>query len=351
MKKVSSFKKIFQWEYWPSYMFYVPILPYAVYLALKSRNPVFFSATNPAIKHSGNGAESKYKTIQLIPEEFRPKTILVKKKHSFKQTMTEIENARIEFPLIAKPDIGFRGLLVKKIDSPEILETYLQQYKIPIIIQEFVSYSNECGLFYYRIPGEEKGDISSITIKKYLTVSGNGKHTLEELIIQDERAQFYLDLMREIHGEGLKEVPENNESVLLNVIGNHAKGTQFFNGNHLIDEKLVESFDALNQQIEGWYYGRLDIKYDKFEDLRKGKNFKILEINGIIAEPTHIYDATNQTYLNSIRTIKDHWKMIHKIATTNHNKHGIPYAKVSTFLKDIKELLNYTKKIKELTNS
>ncbi|WP_196891630.1 ATP-grasp domain-containing protein [Aureivirga marina] len=351
MKKVSNFKKIFQWEYWPSYMFYVPIIPYAVYLALKSRNFVFFSATNPAIKHSGNGAESKYKTIQLIPEEFRPKTILVKKKHTFKETLKQLEEAGINFPLIAKPDIGFRGLLVKKIDTPEVLKTYLKQYKIPIIIQEFVAHPNECGIFYYRIPGEKKGQISSITIKKYLTVLGNGKNTLEELIVNDERAQFYLELMREIHGEDLKIIPKKEESVLLNVIGNHAKGTQFFDGNHLIDEKLIASFDSLNEQINGWYYGRLDIKYDNFEDLKKGKNFKILEINGIIAEPTHIYDATNQSYLNSLKTITEHWKVIQQIATKNHENHGIPYAKASNFIKDIKELLAYTKKIKELTNS
>ena len=351
MKKTSSYKKLFQWEYWPSYMFYVPIVPYAFYLALKSKNFVFFSATNPAIKHSGNGAESKYKTIQLIPTEFRPKTIFVDKEHSFKETLLSLKKEGIGFPLIAKPDIGFRGLLVKKVDSEQELKDYLSQYKIPIIIQEFVSYENECGIFYHRVPGEKKGRISSITIKKYLSVLGNGKDTIEDLIIQDERAQFYLELVREVYSEDLSVIPKKDEYILLNVIGNHAKGTQFLNGNHLIDEKLTSCFDNLNKQIEGWYYGRLDIKYDDFEDLRKGENFKILEINGIISEPTHIYDATNQTYFNSLKTIKNHWGIIHKIATANHHKKGVPYATISNFLKDLRSLMAYTKKIKELTNS
>ena len=52
------FKKLTNWEYWPSYMFYVPVVPYAIYLALKSRSFGFFSAVNPAIEGSGNGLES-----------------------------------------------------------------------------------------------------------------------------------------------------------------------------------------------------------------------------------------------------------------------------------------------------
>ena len=62
-RKIKLFKN---WEYWPSYMFYIPILPYAFYLGLKARSTTFMSAVNPGIQNSGNGTESKYKTLELF---------------------------------------------------------------------------------------------------------------------------------------------------------------------------------------------------------------------------------------------------------------------------------------------
>ena len=118
------------WEYWPSYMFYVPVAPYAMYLALKSRSFGFFSAVNPAIEGSGNGLESKYDTVQLIPTKYKPKTIFIKAGDDFEEISTKLSFKKIEYPLIIKPDIGFRGLLVKKIDSEKTLQKYIQKYKL-----------------------------------------------------------------------------------------------------------------------------------------------------------------------------------------------------------------------------
>jgi len=152
--KIKNIKTILQWEYWPSYMFYVPLLPYAFYLAIKSRSFGFFSAVNPSIEGSGNGLESKYKTLQLIPKEYIPTSVFVIKNQKFEKTLTDIKNEKIGFPLIIKPNIGFRGLLVKKINSERELQNYLKKYNtIDLIIQEFIAYKNECGIFYYKIPG------------------------------------------------------------------------------------------------------------------------------------------------------------------------------------------------------
>lgn len=85
---------------------------------------------------------------------------------------------KIEYPLIAKPDIGFRGLLVKKIENESELKSYIQKYDINIIIQEYINCKNECGIFYHRHPNEEKGVITSITLKKFLNITGDGSSTL-----------------------------------------------------------------------------------------------------------------------------------------------------------------------------
>jgi len=343
-----NIEKIVNWEYWPSSMFYIPNLPYAFYLAIKAKHPAFFSAANPAIKSSGNGTESKFHTIQLVPEKYRPKSVLVKPNTNFEKVIEEIQSNQISFPLIAKPDIGFRGLLVEKINSLDQLKKYLKNYPIDIIVQEFLEHENECGIFYHRKPNEAKGYISSVTLKKFISVVGNGKSSLRELIIKDERAQLYIDLFEKIHGSNLENIPNLNEKIKLSVVGNHSKGTQFINGNHLISKKLEQTFDNLSKSIGGWYYGRVDLKYNSFDNLESGKDFKVLEINGIIAEPTHIYDSKNYSYFKALKAIRTHWKSLFYISTQNHEINKIPYKTPKNFIYEMFFLRKYISSIKKL---
>ncbi|CAM1362419.1 ATP-grasp domain-containing protein [Tenacibaculum xiamenense] len=348
MKYSKKYHKIFNWEYWPSSFFYIPNLPYAFYLAWRAKKLTFFTAANPSIKSSGNGTESKYETIQLIPEDLRPKSLLVKPNTSFNSVLEDLNRNKIIFPLIAKPDIGFRGLLVKKIKSESELKNYLEKYKIDIIIQEYVDLNNECGIFYVRNPKAEKGKITSITLKKFLSVKGDGVTKLKDLVLNDDRAKLYFDIICQTKFSELEKIPAKNESIKLSVIGNHCKGTQFINGNYLISQKLHDTFDKINKSINGWYYGRLDIKYNSFEELERGENIKILEINGIIAEPTHIYDSENFTYLEALKEIRNHWKNLYNISTTNHKALKIPYKNTREFSKEILQLKNYISTIKNI---
>ncbi len=343
--------KLTQWEHWPTFMFYLPLVPYYLYQSVKNKSFTFFLLTNPAIHYSGNGTESKYKTIQLVPEKYRPKSILLSKIESFNIILEKLKNEGIQFPLIAKPNLGFRGFLVKKINSENALKEYLDKNNsIAIILQEFISLPKECGILYYRLPNEKTGKITSITLKKFLTVIGDGKATLSELILADSRAFLYYDLFKKIHLNDMNKIIALNKKITLSVIGNHSKGTEFLNGNHLITKELEKTFDALSNKINGWFFGRLDIKYQTFEELLKGENFKILEINGIIAEPTHIYDATaeNASYFAALKEIKKNWKVITKIAQTNKKELGLENPKLLTYIKELAFLRKHTRKIKRL---
>ena len=339
----SFFTKLLQWEHWPTFMFYVPLIPYYIISSIKAKHPVFFLTINPAIKYSGHGTESKYETIQMIPQRHRPLSILIHRASTINDVLSKIKEKKIHFPLIAKPDIGFRGYLVKKIDSKGELEIYLKKNRLDVIIQEFIDYKNECGILYYRLPGEKQGKITSITLKKFLTVTGNGKSNLSELILTDKRAYLYFALLKNIHKEKMFNIPKDGELIKLTVIGNHSKGTQFINGNHLISEDLEQTFDNIKEQIDGWNYGRLDIKYNSFEELTAGVNFKILEINGIISEPTHIYDPTNASYFDAIKNIKKHWKIMNVIALKNHTDLKIPYPKITPYIKELLWLRKHSK--------
>ncbi|MDO9595500.1 MAG: D-alanine--D-alanine ligase [Lutibacter sp.] len=349
---IPSFKKITNWEYWPSYLFYVPLLPYAFYLAIKARSFGFFSAVNPGIEGSGNGLESKYKTLQLLPSYYCPISIFIEKGENLENILPKINKSNIQFPLIIKPDIGFRGLLVTKIIDEAELSVYLKKYNsINLIIQEFVDYKNECGIFYHRFPGEKKGKITSITLKKYLTVVGDGQSTILDLILNDDRANRYAKYLFELNKNSLAFIPKNMEEVVLNMIGNHSKGTQFINGNYLINSELECFLDELNAKIDGWYYGRIDLKYNNFDELLKGKNLKIMEVNGIISEPTHIYDAATGSYFKALKSIKNHWKLIYIIGVKNKKLNEENYTNLSYLIAVYFNYKKYLNKVNALNTT
>ncbi|MBK8702766.1 MAG: hypothetical protein IPN33_03545 [Saprospiraceae bacterium] len=106
--------RLLNWEYWPSYTIYLPVLPYILWLMARSRHIAFFTGANPGIFTGGFGFESKFQTIQKIPAALRPNSVWVAAGLPFYQVVELLASAGLHFPLIAKPDLGFRGFLVKK---------------------------------------------------------------------------------------------------------------------------------------------------------------------------------------------------------------------------------------------
>lgn len=350
MRRKVLYTRLSKWEHWPTMAYYFPLIPFFIIRAIKAGHIAHFITTNPGILYSGCGTESKFETLKLVPEEYRPQGILVLKTDSIETKMELFNKTNLDYPVIAKPDIGFRGYLVKKIDTKNDLINYFTHVDEDIIVQEFIPYTNELGVFYYRIPGEKKGKITSITDKKFISVVGDGKSTLFELINKDKRAFLYVDLFKIIHKERMNLIYDKGHEITLTFIGNHSKGTQFLNGSHLISKELEDFIDEIGNRIDGWYYGRLDIKFKNFEKLLKKEDFKILEVNGIISEPTHIYDASdkNASFIKAVKTLNEHWKIMGKIAMINNKKNGIEYPKLIPFFKNIIWLKRYSRKLKKL---
>jgi len=94
--------------------------------------------------------------------------------------------------MIAKPDIGERGTAVEKINSEEELKSYLEYHKNDLLIQEYINFEIELGIFYYRFPDQESGTISSVVRKDFLKVMGDGQSSLRDLMAKYPRADFNL---------------------------------------------------------------------------------------------------------------------------------------------------------------
>lgn len=327
--------RIFHWEYWPFEVIYFPIFPVWLYFAIRARSFFFFNAANPSIKNGGMAMESKMDIYNMIPEKAIPKTAFIPTGTPLKTILEQIEDLKIPFPLIVKPDIGMKALGVEKVNTTEQLEAYANRINHNFLVQELITYPNEIGIFYVRYPQEEKGRITGIVSKEFLGVIGNGRQTIEELIIENPRSHFQLGQLRKKYGKRLKDVLAPGKQFILVPYGSHTRGAKFIDDSKKITNELAEVIDTICQKIPNFHYGRLDIKHTSFRALEKGDGFSIIEINGAGSEPTHIYDPKHSIFF-AWKEIIRHWHMLFEISLINKKK-GYPYLSYSAGRTMLKE--------------
>lgn len=266
--------------------------------------------------------ESKFEVLQLIPDSLKPKTLLIKLPASVTDVTESINNAGLTLPLIFKPDLGERGWKVKQIRNDKDIELYLNEIKIDFIVQELIDLPHEFGVYYVRFPSQQNGFVNSITGKEFLSVTGNGEKTLQELILEKDRAKIQWNALSQLYAEQLSQIIPSGTKLELVSIGNHCLGTTFLNYNHLITDKLNSSFDAISKNIDGFFFGRYDLRCASISDLENGK-IKIMELNGCGAEPSHIYHP-GTSLLTAISVLITHWRNLYRVSKENHDR-GVPY--------------------------
>lgn len=304
---------------------------------------LFFTATNPGIALGGFVGERKEEIMAGVPSKWKPRDCMIGPTDDRESITRAMERAGFDFPAVAKPDVGERGLLVSKIDSIQDLLTLMQESPVVYMLQEYISYPEEVSIFYTRMPGEQHGEITSVTLKEYLNVVGDGVSTIEQLIRAKPRALLQLEALRDKHGSRFRDILSEGERYQFHTIGNHSKGTMFMDGNHLISDRLQQTFDAISQELEGIYYCRYDIKCASWEALEKGEDFRILEINGIKSEPAHIYDP-NYPVTDFYRTIWQHWDRIYAISKANRAR-GVATTPVPEAWKQLRSVMKYHKEL------
>jgi hypothetical protein len=314
--------KLKSWEYWPFGIIQAPLFVYWMWYALKERSLTYFSASNPSILTGGMMGESKFEVLKMVPDEVKPITALAQFPASREQVLDLMKQHQLEFPVIFKPDLGERGWMVRRINNIHDIDQYLKEIKIDFIVQELIDLPFEFGVFYIRFPSEQKGFVNSITMKEFLYVEGDGTKTLQQLILEKERAALQWETLKEVYKSKLDMVLDKVKRMELVSIGNHCLGTKFLDGNQLITEKLTASFDRISKQVEGFYFGRYDLRCASLADLENG-NIKIMELNGCGAEPAHIYHP-GASLLKAIRVLITHWQNMYRVSVENHSR-GVPY--------------------------
>jgi len=320
-------RRIWNWEFWPPWLFYPPVVAWVIWLGIRHRSPLLFTAANPAIPAGGFIAESKTQILEgLKPGPFVAKTRFIADSDDVDQRESAVRSFLTEhglsLPVVLKPDAGQRGSGVVVARTDEQLRDYLARTRCDVLVQEHVP-GQEFGIFYYRYPGQEHGTIFSITEKRMPVLAGDGKHTVEELILLDTRAVTLAEMYLDIQAHQSTRIPEKDEPIQLVELGTHCRGAIFLNGGWVRGPGLEQAIDELSQRYGGFYFGRYDIRTESVADLTAGQNFKVIELNGVTSEATHIYDPRTGL-LGAYKTLFEQWRIAFEIGKRNRDRGAQP---------------------------
>lgn len=329
------------WEFWPSWLFNGPVALIWLYYGIRSRNLFFFTRANPVIETGGLLGESKINIYQHLPSGVYPLTVFIPGKQRHPPTiLDDVSVSGMQWPAIVKPNMGERGFLVRKCaEQEEMLDHIMAHPNVDFLVQEYVAWEEEYSVMYHRFPDAEAGAITSLCLKGFLHTTGDGKSTIEVLIMNDPRASFQLDRLRIEQPALLSRVPDSGQKVLIEPIGNHCKGTTFLDANHHITPRLTAVFDKISKGSKDLFYGRFDLRCRSFADLEKGECFSILEYNGVAAEPAHIYHPGRPLW-KAYRDIARHWGILYRLCLVQKNR-GVPAESARDVLRQFRDWWKY----------
>jgi membrane protein DedA with SNARE-associated domain len=297
----------------PVSLFYVPIAAQWLWLGLRHGSLTLPTAADPMIEAGGMWGESKSACMALAGPLARssiaPFIAVITRSNDDSQGSVADDVARacaamaeagLEFPVVVKPDIGWRGFGVRLVADEAALKDYLAAFPAgeTVILQQPVLWDGEAGVHYGRMPGEAEGRLFSLTFRYFPHVVGNGVATLRDLVLCDERASWksasHLGTDRMHLGAGalmdLDSVPAAGEVVRLAFIGSNRVGGLYRDAGDHITPMLTRRIDEIAKDLPEFWFGRLDIRFESVERLEQGERFSIIEVNGIGGESIDVWD-------------------------------------------------------------
>jgi hypothetical protein len=318
---LSRWCRLRRWEFWSPWVFYPPVVVWILYLGARFRGLTLFTAANPAMPAGGFLGESKSEILRGLREGGAPVARFLRISSAWdperrvRESDRFMEEAGLGLPVVIKPDAGQRGEGVAVVRDGATLRRLLRDATADVILQEHVP-GHELGVFYYRYPGEERGAIFSVTDKRLPEVVGDGRRTLEQLILDDPRAVCMAQTYLTVQADRLDDVPAAGEAVRLVELGTHCRGAVFLNGNRFVTPELERAIDEASRGYEGFFFGRYDIRGRGVDELKKGAGFKIIELNGVTSESTDIYDPGNHLR-EAYRKLFRQWHLAFEIGARN----------------------------------
>ena len=274
----------------PKWLLCVPLVLHWMALAARHRSLTLPSAANPAIPTGGLAGEGKLECLRLIPAAHAAWVAPTAAVPPGAEAGAVRQAAGMGFPLVAKPDRGWCGYGVRRVDDPTELAAY--QAAFPrggtFLLQPWHPGPVEAGLMVHRGPGETAGRLVGLTLRHTPSVVGDGRRTLAALAGGDPRLRRPRLRAAVLAGHDLARVPAAGEAVTLTAIASLRAGARYEDALHLATPALRARIGAMAGGM-GLHAGRFDVRAVSVAALLAGQ-FTVIEVNGAGAEAIHAWD-------------------------------------------------------------
>ena len=316
-------------EFWPARLFYLPVWLWVGWLALRHRGLRLPLLANPLFPAGGLFGEVKSDILDQLGGDaaaFVARYVKVARGDGdaavcAAAAIAAARAAGLDYPLVAKPELGCRGAGVRPVRDDAELIAYVAGFPAHenFLLQTLVDVEGEAGVFYVREPGQARGRIISLTLKYFPHVIGDGSRTLEQLIRADPRAGRLPHLYLPRHAARLGEVLPSGAHYRLAFAGSHSRGAIFRDGNALITPAMTDRFDAIARAVPEFWFGRFDVRFADFAELQQGRGFTIVEVNGAGSESTHIWDSRTRL-IDAYRALFHQYALLFRIGAANRRR-------------------------------
>lgn len=329
----------FRSEFWPPWIFYPPLIPLLFRHAMRSGGPMTFTCMNPGVPHGGGVVgESKHLILSklsdaelIIPTVFIPPGEDADLRAARVDALLRDNHNLGGYPAVVKPDEGQRGHAVRIIRSIQDARAYFDSMTRAAILQRYHPGPHEIGVTWSRVitePGSPpSGRIFSITRKDFQSVTGDGVTPLDRLIWKHPRFRMQADTFLKRFDAIRDRVLAKGESMRLAEAGNHCQGTLFRDGADLITPQLEARINAiaLSYENDAFDFGRFDLRYADELELRAGRGFSVIELNGATGESTNIYDPSWSIW-RRYRVLIRQWRLMYDLGAWRRRSGARPMA-------------------------
>lgn len=280
----------------PKWLNLVPMVVQWVGLSVVHRSITLPSCANPALTAGGLVGEGKMAYLALMGACARAVTARTTSVEiAGPGALAEVEAAMarqgLVYPLVVKPDLGWCGFGVRRIEGRDALARYVSAFPRGerLVLQEWLGAACEAGLFYLRQPGAASGELTGLLLRHVPCVVGDGVHSVAQLMAADPRARR---LGRDGASEpccDVRQVPARGAQVRIAAVCSTRVGGVYEDGTPLITPALRVAVEAIARDMGDFHAGRFDVKCDNLEALQAG-HFCIMEVNGAGSEAVHAWD-------------------------------------------------------------
>jgi hypothetical protein len=273
----------------------VPMVLQWCWLGLRYGSIALPSTVNPGITSGGLVGEGKLEYFEAMGPVARAATarhVGIRNEDGLSEdAAARMREAGLDFPVVAKPDLGWCGYGVRRLDDADELAAYVREFPRgeSFLLQEYLPQRGEAGLFYMRMPDEAVGRLVGIVLREYPSVTGNGRDRVDALIDAVPRLRRARAGAARHWRYDADRIPGAGEHLRLSTVASFRVGGSYLDGSALATPALLARVEAIARDMGEFLVARFDVRYEDLPALQRGE-FTIMEVNGAGSEAVHAWD-------------------------------------------------------------